>query len=227
MIARLFLVINMLVTENMKTVILDFDGTLADTRSLIVKTMQQTIRQLGLASRTDDECAAMIGLPLRKTFTELIPMTEEMGTRCADTYTMLFLQNNVPGAVPLFPHVKETISELHRRGYVLAIASSRGRDTLIDFLEEMDLQPYISMVVAATDVENAKPAPDMVLRILETTGAAAADAIVVGDTSYDIDMGISAGVRTCGVTYGNGSRAELASADVLITDFGELLDVLG
>ncbi len=210
----------------MKTVILDFDGTLADTRHLIVRTMQQTIRQLGLPARTDAQCAAMIGLPLRNTFAELIPMPEEMGTRCVDTYTRLFLQNNVPGAVPLFPHVKETICELHRRGYVLAIASSRGRDTLTGFLEEMDLQPYISMVVAATDVENAKPAPDMVLRILEATGTDAADAIVVGDTSYDVDMGAGAGVRTCGVTYGNGSRAELASADVLIGDFGELLDML-
>lgn len=63
----------------MKTIILDFDGTMGDTNSLIVKTMQQTIAKLGLPERTNDECAAMIGLPLRRTFTELIPMDEETG----------------------------------------------------------------------------------------------------------------------------------------------------
>ena len=59
----------------MKLVILDFDGTLADTRGLIVKTMQQTLDVLGLEPRTDDQCAAMIGLPLKQAFTELLPMT--------------------------------------------------------------------------------------------------------------------------------------------------------
>ena len=60
----------------MNTVILDFDGTIADTRSLIVKTMQQTIAKLGLLARTDDQCAEMIGLPLRQSFTALIPMDD-------------------------------------------------------------------------------------------------------------------------------------------------------
>jgi phosphoglycolate phosphatase len=52
----------------MKLIILDFDGTLADTRGLIVMTMQQTIQELGLESRTDDQCAAMIGLPLKQAY---------------------------------------------------------------------------------------------------------------------------------------------------------------
>ena len=59
----------------MKLIILDFDGTLADTRGLIVKTMQQTLDALGLKPCTDDQCAAMIGLPLKQAFTDLLSMT--------------------------------------------------------------------------------------------------------------------------------------------------------
>ena len=66
----------------MKLIILDFDGTLADTQGLIVKTMQQTLDVLGLEPRTDDQCAAMIGLPLKQAFTDLLPITDEIGEQC-------------------------------------------------------------------------------------------------------------------------------------------------
>jgi len=209
----------------MKTIILDFDGTMGDTRSLIVTTMQQTIAALGLPSRSDDECASMIGLPLRETFTKLIPMSEEMGDLCDATYTRLFLRNNVPGAVPVFPHVVETLAELHNRGHVLTVASSRRRQSLLDYVREMGIERYISCIVSASDVEHAKPAPDMVLKILRETGGTATDALVVGDTRFDIEMGRSAGAMTCGVTYGNGSAEELSMADYVIDDFARLLEI--
>lgn len=207
-----------------KLYILDFDGTLGDTRQLIVNTMQQTLQALSLPSRTDDECAAMIGLPLKQTFTHLIPMDDEMGERCEQTYNELFLRNNKAGCVPLFPHVASTIRQLHARGAVLTIASSRGRDSLQAFVDDLGLGPYISYIVSAWDVKNAKPAPDMVLDILSHTGIPASEAIVVGDTSYDILMAKAASVTACGVTYGNGRREELveAGADWVIDDFADL-----
>ncbi len=210
----------------MKTVILDFDGTMGDTNSLIVKTMQQTIERLGLPPRTDGECAAMIGLPLKRTFTELIPMDDAMGRSCEETYTELFNENNIPGAVPLFPHVKETLRELHARGLTLTIASSRGRDSLTDFVTTMGLSPYISYIVSAWDVTEAKPAPEMVVKTLGHVGCSAAEALVVGDTVFDIDMGRNAGTRTCAVTYGNGKREDFGRADYIIDDFAELLDIV-
>lgn len=210
----------------MKTIILDFDGTMGDTNSLIVKTMQQTIAKLGLQERTNDECAAMIGLPLRRTFTELIPMDEETGKKCEETYAGLFDINNVPGAVPLFPNVVETLKKMHDRGLTLTIASSRGRDTLVAFVHDMGLEPYISYIVSAWDVTEAKPAPEMVYKILEATGGRADEALVVGDTTFDIDMGRSAGTKTCAVTYGNGKKEDFGNADYVIDDFSELLDIL-
>ena len=213
----------------MKLIILDFDGTLADTRGLIVKTMQQTIASLGLESRTDDECASMIGLPLKQAFTDLIPMTDAMGDQCVDTYRRIFNENNAAYTIPTFSNVLETLRLLSQKGYTLTIASSRSHRSLMEFVVGMDLQEVLSYVLGAEDVSQAKPNPEPVLNTLEKFGCSPDEALVVGDTWYDIEMGRRAGVRTCGVTYGNGTREELlnAGADFLIDDFGELLKLAG
>ena len=211
----------------MKLIILDFDGTLADTRGLIVKTMQQTLEALGLESRTDDQCAAMIGLPLKQAFTHLLPMTDEMGERCVENYRRIFNENNALYVIPTFPHVIETLHQLHEQGYTLTIASSRSNRSLMEFVNDMHLNEVIPYVLGAEDVAQAKPHPDPVLQTLKVYGCKPEDALVVGDTWYDIEMGRRAGVRTCGVTYGNGTREELvnAGADFLIDDFGELASI--
>ena len=84
----------------------------------------------------------------------------------------------------------------------------------------------ISCIVASDDVEKAKPAPDMVLRVLEIIGGTPDTTLTVGDMTYDIDMGRAAGTLTCGVTYGNGTREDLSDADFLIDDFSELMSLL-
>ena len=212
----------------MKLIILDFDGTLADTRGLIVKTMQQTLDALGLEPRTDDQCAAMIGLPLKQAFTDLLPMTDEMGEQCVETYRRIFNANNALYIIPTFPNVLETLHQLHELGYILTIASSRSNRSLREFVNDMHLNEVIPYVLGAEDVARAKPHPDPVLQTLETFNCKPEDALVVGDTWYDIEMGRRAGVRTCGVTYGNGTREELmrSGADFLMDDFGELMEII-
>ena len=211
-------------TNKLKAVILDFDGTIGDTRSLIVRTMQQTIGELGLPARTDDECAAMIGLPLKQTFTDLIPMSDAEGDLCAAVYRRIFAVNNKPGAVPMFPGVADTIRRLHAEGMLFTIASSRLRPSLTAFVGEMGLDEYIPYILSVSDVEHAKPAPDMVLKTLADNGLRPEEAIVVGDTVFDIRMAHSAGVAAVGVTYGNGTRADLEAerAEWVIDDFREL-----
>ena len=212
----------------MKLIILDFDGTLADTRGLIVKTMQQTLDVLGLEPRTDEQCAAMIGLPLKQAFTDLLPMKDEMGEQCVETYRRIFNENNALYVIPTFPNVLETLHHFHEKGYTLTIASSRSNRSLMEFVNDMHLNDVIPYVLGAEDVARAKPHPDPVLQTLDTFGCKAEDALVVGDTWYDIEMGRRAGVRTCGVTYGNGSREELmrAGADFLVDDFRELMEII-
>jgi len=212
----------------MKLIIFDFDGTLADTRQLIVESMQQTIQALGLTPCTDEQCASMIGLPLKQAFTDLIPMSDEMGNQCVDTYRRIFSVNNAAYVIPIFPHVLETLQQLSDKKYTLTIASSRSRQSLLDFVHTMHLEEIFSYILGADDVVHAKPHPEPVLRTLKAFGCSPEEALVVGDMKYDIEMGCRAGTRTCGVTYGNGSPQDLkeAGADYLLDDFKEILSIL-
>ena len=211
-----------------KLIIFDFDGTLADTRQLIVETMQQTIQALGLPTCTDEQCTSMIGLPLKQAFTELIPMSDEMGDRCVDTYRQIFNENNASYVIPTFPHVIDTLYRLSAEGYILTIASSRSRKSLLDFVHTMHLEEIFSYILGADDVILSKPHPEPVLRTLEAFDCSPEEALVVGDMKYDIEMGRRAGTRTCGVTYGNGSPQDLreAGADFIVNNFEEILTLI-
>ena len=208
-------------------VILDFDGTLADTQPIIIASIQATLKELHLPERTDAECRSIIGLPLAECFTTLCGVDDDLAEHCADVYRRVFDELNTDGTVRLFPHVLETITALHDRGLQLAICSSRGRPTLEGFVKTFHLEHYVSMVVSANDVEHHKPHPEPVQKILGALGVAPGEAVVVGDASYDILMGRAAGCRTVGVTYGNQSAADLraAGADHLIDDFADLLTI--
>lgn len=211
-----------------RLVILDFDGTLADTQPLIVSTLHRTLAELHLPPRTDEECRSIIGLPLKECFTTLSEIDDATAERCADVYRRIFDEDNHPGAVSLFPGVLKTIETLHNNGLLLAICSSRGRPTLDGFVQSFHLEQYISAIVSANDVQHHKPNPEPVLMILRELNVAAEDTIVVGDANYDILMGRNAGCHTCGVTYGNQSASDLraAGADYLIDSFADLLRVL-
>lgn len=212
----------------MKLIIFDFDGTLADTESLITQTMQKTIEALHLEPRSREQCRAMIGLPLKETFMRLIPMTDAMGDCCVDTYGQIFDRDNRSGVVSLFPHVADTLAALYAHDYTLTIATSRHRESLMEFLQGMQIDTYFRYIVTVNDVAQAKPHPDMVLQTMEHLNIAPADTLMVGDAVYDIQMGHNAGVHTCGVTYGNGTQADMVAcqADHIIDDFGQLGSLL-
>lgn len=210
----------------MKYIILDFDGTIGDTQALIVKTLQQTMQQLGLAVQSAEACAKTIGLRLDEAFGALFPtMTTTETQHCAETYRKIFEENKKEMIVSAFPHVIETIRQLHAQGKVLAIASSRNSASLTGYIEQLHIGDAIACVVAGEDVTHAKPAPDMVYKVLETLHGKKEEALMVGDMQYDIDMGRNAGIKTCGVTYGNGTREELMNADYVIDDFADLIAI--
>ena len=211
-----------------RLVILDFDGTLADTQPIIIASIQHTLRELHLPPRSDAECRTIIGLPLRECFSTLCGVDDNLAEHCADVYRRVFDELNTDGTVRLFPHVLETLRALHDRGLQLAVCSSRGRPTLEGFVRDFHLEQYVGMVVSANDVEHHKPHPEPVQKILSAFGVLPDEAVVVGDASYDILMGLNAGCRTVGVTYGNQSAADLraAGADRLIDDFAWLASLV-
>ena len=233
----------------MKYIIFDFDGTIGDSQSLIVKTLRDTMRARKLEVKSEEACAKTIGLRLDEAFVALYGMSAEEGLACAATYREIFLDNKKTMIVQPFPHVIETLRELHRRGYILGVASSRNHCSLDGYVKQMQLEDIFSSIVAGDDVEHVKPAPDMVFKALgemlgmknpgtsaedvKNPGASAedikdvlAETLVVGDMNFDVDMAHHAGCKACAVTYGNGTREQLASAEFIIDDFAELLDLV-
>lgn len=225
----------------MKYIIFDFDGTIGDSQSLIVKTLQDTMRARKLEVKSDEACAKTIGLRLDEAFVSLFGMSAEEGLECAATYREIFLDNKKTMIVQPFPHVIETLRELHRQGFILGMASSRNHCSLDGYVKQMQLENIFSSIVAGDDVEHVKPAPDMVFMALgemkgmknPVTSAEAGDVenmldevLVVGDMTFDVDMAHNAGCRACAVTYGNGTREQLATAEWIIDDFAELQEIL-
>ena len=223
----------------MKYIIFDFDGTIGDSQRLIVKTLQDTMRERGLEVKSDEACAKTIGLRLDEAFVTLFGMSAEEGEACAATYREIFMKNKEIMIVEPFPHVIETLRKLHQRGFVLGVASSRNHCSLDGYVRQMALDNIFTSIVAGDDVEHVKPAPDMVFKaqgemrgmknpvtspddvkdMLEET-------LVVGDMNFDVDMAHHAGCRACAVTYGNGTREQLAAAEWIIDDFAELQEIL-
>ncbi len=207
-------------------IIFDFDGTLADTTATILSTYKNTINELGIARRTDKECKATIGIPLRDGFRQLYPeFSEAELDRCVETYRRIFNANKADLVPKLYLGVKETLEELSRLDIQMSVASSRSRESLLEFCNDNGISKYFSLILGADDVAHAKPDPEPVLITLKRLGKDAVRTFVVGDMPVDIAMGSGAGCRTVGVTYGNSSRSalEAAGATFIIDSLPELI----
>lgn len=206
-------------------IIFDYDGTLADTSAAILATYRMAFAALGIPARSDAQCQATIGLPLREGFRQLLPdFSDTQLDECVTTYRRIFNQNKSKLPPRLFPGVKETLDRIATAGIRMSIASSRSRESLIEFCDNCGILGSFELILGADDVQHAKPNPEPVLITLDRLGVSDMQAVVVGDMPVDIAMGRGAGCRTVGVTYGNSSREDLAraGADRIVDSFPQL-----
>ena len=210
----------------MAAIIFDFDGTLADTRRGILATAQEVLRRMGLPPADETAMAATIGLPLIENFTRGVGMSEEDAQRAVTIDRAIFEAVGVP-VIDLFPGVEETLRTLAERGVPMAVASSRGQHSLEMLMQKTGLAQYIPLehLFGVETAARPKPAPDMVYVILGRLGAKPEETLVVGDTTFDLEMGRNAGCYTCGVSYGNQTAEQLATAspNYIIDDLRKLL----
>lgn len=212
----------------MRTIILDFDGTVADTSVAILATVKSTLEHFNLPTPDEQAIRQVIGLPLRDTFTKAANLTDESLIQACITYYRSGFNDVCKNTILLYPGVKETLAKLRHAGLLITIASSRGKDSLLTLLDTLDIKEYMDIIIGEQDVALTKPAPDMVNLILRQTDTIKEEALVVGDTVFDIMMGKSAGVKTCGVTYGNHTKERLLTSnpDYLVDNFSELTTLI-
>lgn len=210
----------------MAALIFDFDGTLADTQRGILATAQEVLRRMGRGPADEKALAATIGLPLIENFTRGVGLSEEEAGRAVEIYRDIFESVAIPTITP-FPGVEETLAALFSRGVPMAVASSRGQRSLEILMQHTGLDRYIPLthVFGLETAARPKPAPDMVYVILGKLGAKPEGTLVIGDTTFDIEMGKAAGCYTCGVTWGNQSASQLAGAspNYLLDDLRQLI----
>ncbi len=188
--------------------VFDWDGTLMDSESRIVNCMRSAITDLGLALPTDSSISNIIGLGLKEAICMLFPAADEaLVKEVKGRYRHHFLfENRTP--MPLFSGAKEVLHALKAEGYLLAVATGKGRPGLDKALNNTGLDKVFHTTRCA-DEAFSKPHPDMLLQILDELGVEAADALMIGDTEYDMQMANSAGTAALAVSYGVHSTERL------------------
>ncbi len=210
-----------------KAIFFDFDGTIADTAPGIVRTMEETFRVMNLPIPAEEDMRATIGLPLSRALQILNDLSDEQAEEAATTYRKLFPTYEAK-FVNIFPDITEILQWLENKGIKMSIVTSRGADSLELIMRPRGIADFFEYRITNDDNLTPKPAPDMVLTLLERSGLQADEVLVVGDTTFDIGMGNNAGCRTIAVTYGNHSLDKLKSADptFIIDSFTQLKDII-
>jgi phosphoglycolate phosphatase len=211
-----------------KAILFDFDGTLANTAPGIVLTMQKTFQEMCLPIPRDEEVRHTIGLPLKKCVQTLGQLSDKEAEEGTAIYRKLFPVYEIEH-ISIFPSVSETLSLLFSQGIRMAICTSRNKFSLDSILQRYALENYFETILTAdTHKLNPKPAPDMALVLMERLQVNASQTLVVGDTTFDIEMGNRAHCTTVAVTYGNHSRQQLLSANPtqIIDHFDQIVEIV-
>ncbi|MBR4133898.1 MAG: HAD family hydrolase [Bacteroidales bacterium] len=209
-----------------KYLVFDFDGTLADTTEGILKTTEATLQRMRLPAAEASVVQQAIGLPLQGSL-RAAGVPEDRIEEAVDVYHELFY-DVAPKHITIFPGVREGLELLAGKGFRMAIATSRGEPSLVSLLTEHGIRQYFEVLGTTGCVERPKPAPDLVLWVLDRFGAIPEEAMVIGDTTFDIEMGSAAGCSTCAVSYGNHSveRLQTASPNHIIPDLRVLAGLI-
>jgi len=210
-----------------KLIIFDWDGTLMDSETRIVNCLRTACTEVGFAPLSDFELKDVIGLGLREALKKLHPNeNDELIEEMASIYRHSYLNTDKTPS-ELFPGVEMLLRDLEIQGYSLAIATGKGRQGLDQVLEYTQLGSRFHTTRCASETIS-KPHPQMLMEILEQLEMDAADALMIGDTEYDMEMAKNANMDSLGVSYGVHSVDRLLKHDPIgcIDDITELTHYL-
>lgn len=187
------------------TVLFDFDGTIMDTNDIIVKSWQHTFRTLEGKERSVEEILATFGEPLHITMERILPGFDT--DKAIEIYRS-YQFNHYHELIELFPGMEKVITELKQEGYKLAVVTSRLRNSTETGLNKFDLTEYFNVIVTADDTKKHKPDPEPVLIALEKLGSNPQEAIMIGDSMFDVLCAQNAGVEAVLVSWAMATDAQ-------------------
>ncbi len=206
------------------TILFDYDGTLMDTNEVVLQSWQHTFRTLRGREEDPAVIRSTFGEPLVMTLAKLFPETPvEESLEIYRTYQREVFTD----FVEIFPGMLELLEELKQRGYKLGLVTSRTKDTTWRGLEHYGMDKYFDAVITAGDTDKHKPDPAPILITLDKMDAATGEAIMVGDTMFDLECAENAGVKSVIVDWSvTMTPEEKSRADYIIKTANELLDIL-
>ena len=218
----------MTVSDTYRLLIFDWDGTLIDSPAKIVDCLRIAAAEAGLAQRSDEQFRHIIGLGIGEAFAYLYP--DGISFKQRDVFIKVYrdqfmYHNTTP--THLYDGVRELLQSLTERSYFLAIATGKGREGLDRVLEEFDMKHFFHASRCADETQS-KPNPQMLLEILTDLDVAPDDALMIGDTQFDIEMARRASMHAIGITNGAHTYEQLQEAQPLaiLTGVSNLLSWL-
>jgi len=181
-------------------IVFDWDGTLIDSAGAIAACIQDAAREMGLAVPDRERARHVIGLGLHASLRHAVPdLPAERTLEFVDRYRRHFLARE--GGMQLFPGIVELLGALRARGHALAVATGKSRRGLERALDASALRPYFASTRCA-DESVPKPDHAMLHELLRELRVAPTQALMIGDTSHDLQMAGAAGVDALAVSYG-------------------------
>ena len=205
-------------------VLLDVDGTLVDSNDAHARAFEEAFRQRGIEVPFD-RVRRLIGMGSEKLLAEAAGLEKDgsSGRAVTERKRELFQEEYLPALKP-FPRVRDLLLRMREDGLRLVAASSAEEDELKRLLEIAEAADLMDAVTSASEVERSKPDPDIVQAALEKSGCAAGEVLMLGDTPYDVEAAIQAGVRIIALRCGGWSDEDLAGAVAIYDDPADLLE---
>lgn len=181
-------------------IVFDWDGTVVDSTAVISGSIQAACRDLDLPVPSDEAARHVIGMGLVEALRYAVPdAPPELYQPLAERYRHYYLARDE--TIPLFAGARDAIATLHDAGYRLAVATGKSRVGLERSMRTSEMAEYFHATRTA-DQTFSKPHPAMLLEIMDELGVEPARALMVGDTTHDLQMAVNAGVNALGMTHG-------------------------
>lgn len=212
-----------------RLIIFDLDGTLVDSSVDITNALNYAVEPYGIRPLKAEDTIKMVGEGISRLIEKLIAGSftgSETGSM-KDALTERFLEHYTAHIIDYtraYPGVRETLERLS--GYKKAVISNKREALSRKTLEGLELMRFFNYVVGSDTTPEKKPSPVPVLKVLNELSVIPEEAVMVGDSNYDVDAGKAAGVTTVAVTYGYKPVEMIRHADYMIDRMGRLSALL-